>query len=51
MFMMLVMLDEIHTAEPLVSGPSHLEVEIAIAKLKKYKSQVVTKPWQNGFKQ
>jgi hypothetical protein len=25
-------------AEPLVSGPSHLEVEIAIAKLKKYKS-------------
>jgi hypothetical protein len=29
---------EIHTAEPLVPGPSHLEVEIAIAKLKKYKS-------------
>jgi hypothetical protein len=29
---------EVHTAEPLVSGPSHLEVEIAIAKLKKYKS-------------
>jgi hypothetical protein len=29
---------EIHTAEPLVLGPSHLEVEIAIAKLKKYKS-------------
>jgi hypothetical protein len=28
---------EIHTAEPLVSGPSHLEVEVAIAKLKKYK--------------
>jgi hypothetical protein len=26
---------EIHTAEPLVSGPSRLEVEIAIAKLKK----------------
>jgi hypothetical protein len=25
-------------AEPLVPGPSHLEVEIAIAKLKKYKS-------------
>jgi hypothetical protein len=24
--------------EPLVPGPSHLEVEIAIAKLKKYKS-------------
>jgi hypothetical protein len=30
---------EVHTAEPLVSGPSHFEVEIAIAKLKKYKSQ------------
>jgi hypothetical protein len=29
---------EIHTAEPLISGPSCLEVEIAIAKLKKYKS-------------
>jgi hypothetical protein len=29
---------EIHTAEPLVPGPSHLEVEISIAKLKKYKS-------------
>jgi hypothetical protein len=29
---------EVHTAEPLVSGPSHLEVEIAVAKLKKYKS-------------
>jgi hypothetical protein len=29
---------EIHTAEPLVSGSSHLDVEIAIAKLKKYKS-------------
>jgi hypothetical protein len=28
---------EVHTAEPLVSGPSRLEVEIAIAKLKKYK--------------
>jgi hypothetical protein len=28
---------EIHTAEPLVPGPSCLEVEIAIAKLK-YKS-------------
>jgi hypothetical protein len=26
---------EVHTAEPLVSGPSRLEVEIAIAKLKK----------------
>jgi hypothetical protein len=29
---------EIHTAEPLVPGPSHLEVEISIATLKKYKS-------------
>jgi hypothetical protein len=29
---------EIHTAEPLVPGPSHLEVEISIAKPKKYKS-------------
>jgi hypothetical protein len=29
---------EVHTAEPLVSGHSLLEVKIAIAKLKKYKS-------------
>jgi hypothetical protein len=29
---------EAHTAEELVPGPSLLEVEIAIAKLKKYKS-------------
>jgi hypothetical protein len=29
---------EIHTDEPLVPGPSRLEVKIAIAKLKKYKS-------------
>jgi hypothetical protein len=29
---------EVHTAELLVPGPSHLKVEIAIAKLKKYKS-------------
>jgi hypothetical protein len=29
---------EVHTAEPLVTGPSRLEVEIAIAKLKKYNS-------------
>jgi hypothetical protein len=29
---------EIHTAEQLVHGPSHLDVEVAIAKLKKYKS-------------
>jgi hypothetical protein len=29
---------EVHTAEPLVPGPSRLEDEIAIAKLKQYKS-------------
>jgi hypothetical protein len=29
---------EIHTTEPLVPGPSHHEVEISIAKLKRYKS-------------
>jgi hypothetical protein len=29
---------EIHTAEPLVSGPSGPEVETAVAKFKKYKS-------------
>jgi hypothetical protein len=29
---------EIHTTEPLVCDPSSVEVEIAIAKLKKYKS-------------
>jgi hypothetical protein len=29
---------EVYTAEPLVPGPSRLEVEIAIAKLKKCKS-------------
>jgi hypothetical protein len=29
-----------HSAGPLVPGPSQLEVEIAIAKLKKYKSPV-----------
>jgi hypothetical protein len=29
---------EVHTAEPLVPGPSSLEVEIAVAMLKKYKS-------------
>jgi hypothetical protein len=30
---------EIHTADPLVPGPGHLQVEIAIAQLKKHKSQ------------
>jgi hypothetical protein len=29
---------EIHKAELLVTGPSHIEVETAIAKIKKYKS-------------
>jgi hypothetical protein len=29
---------EVHTAGPLVPGHSYLEAEIAIAKLKKYKS-------------
>jgi hypothetical protein len=29
---------EVHMAEPLVPGPSHTEVEIVIAKLRKYKS-------------
>jgi hypothetical protein len=29
---------EVHTAESLVPGPIRLEAEIAIAKLKKYKS-------------
>jgi hypothetical protein len=29
---------EVHTAEPLVPGPSRLEVEIAIPKFKNYKS-------------
>jgi hypothetical protein len=31
------MLGRIYTTEPLVPGPSCLEVEIALAKLKKYK--------------
>jgi hypothetical protein len=30
---------EIHTAEPLVPGSSHLELETVTAKLKKYKSR------------
>jgi hypothetical protein len=29
---------EIHTAEPLIPDPSHFKVEIAIAKLKRFKS-------------
>jgi hypothetical protein len=43
---------ELHTSEPLVPGPSRLEVEIAIAKLKKYKTpgsdQIPTKLIQAG---
>jgi hypothetical protein len=29
---------EVHTPEPLIPGPSHPEAEIAVTKLKKYKS-------------
>jgi hypothetical protein len=43
---------EIHTAEPLVPGPSRLEFEIAIAKLEEYKSpgsdQILTELIQSG---
>jgi hypothetical protein len=43
---------EVHTAEPLVPGPSRLEVEIVIPKLKKYKSpgsdQIPTEQIQAG---
>jgi hypothetical protein len=42
---------EIHTAEPLVSGPSHLGVEISIAKLKSINLQAVIKFRQNCIKQ
>jgi hypothetical protein len=42
---------EIHTAEPLVPGPSHLEVKISIAKLKSINLQAVLKFWQNSIKQ
>jgi hypothetical protein len=45
---------EIHTSEPLVLGPSRLEVEIAIAKLKQCKSpgsdQIPAKLIQTGSK-
>jgi hypothetical protein len=41
-----------HIAEQLLPGPSHTEVEIAIAKLKKYKSpssvQIPVELWQAG---
>jgi hypothetical protein len=44
---------EVHTAESLVPGPSRFEVEIAIAKLKKYKSpgsdQIPAELIQVGF--
>jgi len=32
---------EIHTAEPLVSGPSAFEVELAVEKLKSHKSPCI----------
>jgi hypothetical protein len=34
---------EVHTAEPLVPGPSRLEVEIAITTLKNYNSPGIDK--------
>jgi hypothetical protein len=42
---------EVHTAEPLVSVPSHFEVENTIAKLKKYKSLGSDQTPGNSFKQ
>jgi hypothetical protein len=43
---------EVHTAEPLVPGPSCLQVEIAIAKLEEYKSpssdKILADPIQTG---
>jgi hypothetical protein len=43
---------EVYKAEPLVPGPSRLEVEIAIAKLNKYKSpgsgQILAELFQAG---
>jgi hypothetical protein len=41
-----VKLIEVHIAEPLVPGPSRLEVEIDIVKLKNYKS-----PGSDKFRQ
>jgi hypothetical protein len=45
---------EVHTAESLVPGPSRLEAEIAVAKLKRYKSptsdQLPAEPIQAGGK-
>jgi hypothetical protein len=42
---------EIHTAEPLVPGPSYLKVEISIANLKSRNLKAVVKFWQNCIKQ
>jgi hypothetical protein len=42
---------EVHMAEPLVPGPNHLEVEIAIAKFKKCKSPGNDQILQNWFRQ
>jgi hypothetical protein len=36
---------EVHSVESLAPGPSHHEVEIAIAELKKYKSPVFDHIW------
>jgi hypothetical protein len=38
---------EKHSAVPLVPGSSHLEVEISIANLKKYKPPGSDQTWQN----
>jgi hypothetical protein len=38
---------EVHMAEPLVPGPSRLEVEIAIAKLRSINREVVINFQQN----
>jgi hypothetical protein len=47
MFIIPVMLgrEEYITAEPLISDPSYLQVEIAIAKLEKYKSPCSDQIW------
>jgi hypothetical protein len=42
---------DIHTAEPLVPEPSLVEVEIAIWKLKRYKSWVLIRFWLDWSKQ